>query len=54
MASPPAATMRSRAEFEKRRAAIESLGTTGRRSSSRIEPTTTTVFELSGFEFLVC
>jgi hypothetical protein len=53
MHSPPTAVMRARAEFEKRRAAIESLGTTGRRSSSRMAPTTTTVLELSGLEFLV-
>lgn len=48
--SPPAAVMRSRAAVEKRRAATLSLGTSGRRSSSRTAPTTATTFELSGLE----
>lgn len=45
--------MRALAEFEKPRAATESLGTVGMRSSSRTRPTMTTVLELSGFEPLV-
>lgn len=53
MHSPPAATIRSRAELENLRAATESLGTTGNRSSSRTVPTVTTVLELSGLDPLV-
>ena len=51
--SPPAAMIRSRAEVEKRSAAMESLGTSGRRSSSRMAPTVTTVLALSGLELRV-
>jgi hypothetical protein len=44
-ASPPLATIRSRADRVNRKAATESLGTTGRRSSSRTVPTITTVLD---------
>lgn len=53
MHSPPAAVIRSRAELENRRAAIESLGTSGSRSSSRTAPTVTMVLSPVGLEFLV-
>lgn len=49
-ASPPAATIRSRAEVENLRAATVSLGISGSRSSSRTVPTMTTVLELSGLD----